>query len=67
MHYHGIQINNITNSDVDVSEQSNSDQDTQHSAESSFENVIQETHKPLNQFKQQLLLTSGKYTIHESL
>jgi len=38
-----IQINNITNSDLDVSEQSNSDQDTQHSAENSFEAVIQET------------------------
>ncbi len=62
-----IQINNITNSDINESEQSNSDQDTQHSAESSFENVIQETRKPLNQFKQQLLLTKGRYTIHESL
>jgi len=61
-----IQINNITNSDIDISEQSNSDQDTQHSAESSFENVIQETRKPLNQFKQQLLLTTVRYTIHES-
>jgi len=62
-----IQINNITNSDIDVPEQSNSDQDTQHSAESSFENVIQQTRKPLNHFKQQLLLTTGRYTIHESL
>jgi len=43
-----IQIHNVTNSDIDVSEQSNSDQDTQHSAESSFENVIPETSKPLN-------------------
>ncbi len=32
-----IKINNITNSDL---EQSDSDQNTQHSAESSFENVI---------------------------
>ncbi len=59
-----IKINNITNSDL---EQSNSDQNTQHSAESSFENVIQETRKPLNEFQQQLLLTKGRYTIHESL
>jgi len=42
-----IQINNITDSDV---EQSNSDQNTQHSAKCSLENVIQETRKPLNQF-----------------
>jgi len=62
-----IQINNITNSDIDASKQSFSDQDTQRSAESSFENVIQETRKPLNQFKQQLLLTTGRYSIHESL
>ncbi len=59
-----IKINNITNSDL---EQSNSDQNTQHSAESSFENVIQETRKPLNQFQIQLILTKGRYTIHESL
>jgi len=62
-----IQINYITNSDINVSEQSNSDQETQHSAESSFENVLQETSKPLNQLKQDLLLTTGMYTIHESL
>jgi len=55
-----IQINNITNSDIDVSEQSNSDLDIQHSAESSYENVIRETRKPLNQFKQKLLLTTEK-------
>jgi len=52
MHYHEYkelrQKNNIT-------KQSNSDQDTKHSADSSFENVIQETRKPLNQFKQLLL------------
>jgi len=53
-----IQINNFTNSDIDVSGQSNSDQDTQHSAKSRFENEIQETRKPVNQFKQQLLLTT---------
>jgi len=41
-----IQINNLTDSNESVS-----DQNTQHSAESSFENVIQETRKPLNQFK----------------
>jgi len=38
-----IQINNLTDSNESVS-----DQNTQHSAESSFENVIQETRKPLN-------------------
>jgi len=47
------------------SNESVSDQNTQHSAESSFENVIQETRKPLNQFKQQLLIATGRYTIHE--
>jgi len=40
------QINNLTDSNETVS-----DQNTQHSAESSFENVIQETRKPLNQFE----------------
>jgi len=30
-----------------------------------FENVIQETRKPLNQFKQQLLIATGRYTIHD--
>jgi len=55
-----IQINNLTDSNETVS-----DQNTQHSAESSFENVIQETRKPLNQFKQQLLIATGRYTIHE--
>jgi len=33
--------------------------------QSSFENVIQETRKPLNQFKKQLLIATGMYTIHE--
>jgi len=42
-----------------------SDQNTQHSAESNFENVIQETRKPFNQFKQQMLIATGRYTIHE--
>jgi len=55
-----IQINNLTDSNESVS-----DQNTQHSAESSFENVMQETRKPLNQFKQQLLIATGRYTIHE--
>jgi len=55
-----IQINNLTDSNESVS-----DLNTQQSAESSFENVIQETRKPLNQFKQQLLLATGRYTIHE--
>jgi len=50
-----IQINNLTDSNETVS-----DQNTQHSAESSFENVIQETRKPLNQFKQQLLIATGR-------
>ncbi len=57
-----IQINNLT----DINE-SVSDKNTQNSAEISFENVIQETRKPLNQFKQQLLLATGRYTIHESI
>jgi len=57
-----IQINNLTDSNESVS-----DLNTQHSAESSFENVIQETRKPLNQFKQQLLLATGRYVIHESI
>jgi len=38
-----IQINNLTDSKESVSEQN-----TPNSAESSFENVIQETRKPLN-------------------
>jgi len=42
-----IQINNLNDSN-----ESASDQNTQHSAERSFKNVIQETRKPLNQFKQ---------------
>jgi len=41
-----VQINNITNSDIGVFEQSNSDQDTQRSVESSFKNVIQGARKP---------------------
>ncbi len=52
-----IKINKTTSSDI---EQSILDQNTQHSADSSFEKVIQETPKPLNQFQQQLLLTRGK-------
>jgi len=55
-----IQINNLTDSNETVA-----DQNTQHSAESSFQNVTQETRKPLNQFKQQLLIATGRYTIHE--
>jgi len=50
-----IQVNNLTDSNESVS-----DQNTQHSTESSFENVIQETRKPLNQFKQQLLIATGR-------
>jgi len=58
-----IQINILTKSNESVS-----DQNTQHSAESSsFENVIQETRIPLNQFKQQLLIATGRYTVHESI
>jgi len=57
-----IQIKNLTESNESVS-----DQNTQHSEESSFENVIQETRKPLNQFKQPLLIATGRYTIHESI
>jgi len=56
-----IQINNLTDSNESVS-----DLNTQYSAESSFENVTQETRKPLNQFKQQLQLATGRYTIHKS-
>jgi len=56
-----IQINNLTDNNESVS-----DQNTQHSAESSFDNVIRETRKPLNQCKQQLLIATGKYTIHET-
>jgi len=55
-----IQINNLTDRNESVS-----NQNTQHSAENSFENVIQETRKPLNQFKQQLLIATGRYTIHD--
>jgi len=43
------------------------DQNTQHSAESSFGNFIQETRKLLNQPKQQLLIATGRYTIHETV
>jgi len=57
-----IQINNLTESNESVSYQN-----TQHSAEISFENFIQETRKPLNQFKQQLLKATGRFTIHESI
>jgi len=57
-----IQINNLTDSNETVSHQN-----TQHSAESSFENVIQETRNPLSQCKQQLLIATGRYTIHEMI
>jgi len=57
-----IQINNLTESN-----ESFSDQNTQYSAETSFENVIKETRKSINQFKQQLLIAMGRYTIHESI
>jgi len=44
----------------------NSQTQTQHSAESSFDNVIQETRKPLSQLQQtQLLLTTGRFTVHK--
>jgi len=57
-----IEINNLIDSNEQVSYQN-----TQHSAESSFENVIQETRKPLNQCNQQLLLATGRFTTHESI
>lgn len=57
-------VNNL--SDADISEDS-SDENSIHSAESSFENVIEETNKPLNQFKNQLLITTGRLTVHESI
>ena len=41
--------------------------DTQHSAESSDNSQIQESEKPLNQFKQQILLSKGRLTIHGSI
>lgn len=56
-------INNITNTDNE--EEISSDNETIHSAESSYETVIHETNKPLNQFKQQLLISKNKFTIHE--
>lgn len=40
---------------------------TQHSAESSDNVQIQETKKPLNQFKQQILLSKAEFTIHEQV
>lgn len=40
---------------------------TQHSAESSDNNFIPETRKPLNEFKQQILLSRNNFTIHESI
>jgi len=65
MHYLNLKIIlkcNITKNDV---EQSSSGLNTHHPAESSFENVMRETSKPLNKFQQQLLSTTGRYTIHE--
>jgi len=59
------QVNNISNIDLDLYKQSNADQDTQYSAESSFENLIQEIRKPLNKFKHQIL--SRTEGIHELL
>jgi len=47
-----IQKKIISKRELDVSEQSNSDQDTQLPAKRSFENLPEETRKQLNQFKQ---------------
>jgi len=60
-------LSRIQNYNLTERNESVSDQNTQHSAESSFENVVQETRKPLNQLKQQLLIATGRYTIHESI
>lgn len=40
---------------------------TQHSTESSENFLIPETNKPLNEFKQQILLLKNRLTIHESI
>lgn len=40
---------------------------TQHSIESSDNFNISETNKPLNEFKQQILLLKNRFTIHESV
>uniref|UniRef100_A0A0K8W058 RNA-directed DNA polymerase n=1 Tax=Bactrocera latifrons TaxID=174628 RepID=A0A0K8W058_BACLA len=44
---------------------SNESEDSEHSAQSSENNQIQETQKPLNQFKQQIILSKNRFTIHE--
>ncbi len=59
-----LQINNLTETDLS---DNRSEDNTIHSAKSSFENVIEETKKPLNQFKIQLLITTGRFRIHESI
>lgn len=41
--------------------------DTQHSAESSDDFNILEIFKPLNEFKQQILLSKARFTIHEMI
>lgn len=58
-----LQMNNITYQN----HSSSFDSGTVHSAESSYEEIIAETNKPLNQFKQQLLISKNKFTIHEKV
>lgn len=60
-----LQMNNITYQNHISG--SSSDSGTVHSAESSYEEIIAETNKPLNQFKQQLLISKNKFTIHEKV
>lgn len=50
-----VEINNITS--VNNISENLSDNETVYSAENSYEQVIEETSKPLNQFKQQLLIS----------
>jgi len=50
-----IEINHITEDENDES----SDSGTQHSAESSLDNIFLETKKPLNQYKQKHLIAKG--------
>ncbi len=52
-----IKINNIANNNI---EQSSSDQNTEHSAESSFENVIQETRKSLKSVSATTVINYGE-------
>lgn len=57
-----IEIHNMTDESMSEDED---DFETQHSAQSTDTFFIEETKKPLNQFKQQLLLMKNRFTIHE--